>query len=527
MSIKDIKAEARRKLALNIHQAVVIYTIEFTLMITLIALIVISCLCLNSITWIAAVVMICFGTMLLFIAVVGINMVDYAMVDFYVTSYKCKPYNIRRLGDTLARSGMTKIFLISLKRTFLGFLLLLCLIVPGIIYLIRTSMANYLLVANPKMKASTALSASNKVMSGKTGGYFSLCMSLIGWWMLGFITLGFGFIFIRPYINLVKAVYYKRNLQGDKAEYVVAVQPVSAVSYPTTVQPVREHSESTEQPAVQFVTEEPIAAPIDALGAADLREMNEAMRDFGGGDVLEIPVSPPVADSGQKSADTVISTPIDGTNLVETERVLTTFEANEAGGMFDKKLDEMYSHTDPLQSDRDYVSGLAKETKSGDFVTSEVDSVSASGAEVTELYAEPSAAASAEPRSIMNDDRFAEFIREFGSTVPEPEPEFKPLQRSAAADRTEIKRASERPTDTDKDISFIDTTEPVVREHKVVHQERQKPVVTPPPQRHEPDRNAIHAAHLRPSSAAAKEEPSRAERMKREREERLNRLKKQ
>ena len=30
---------------------------------------------------------------------VGSNMVNYAMVDFYLVSFKCKQYNVRRLGE--------------------------------------------------------------------------------------------------------------------------------------------------------------------------------------------------------------------------------------------------------------------------------------------------------------------------------------------------------------------------------------------------------------------------------------------
>ena len=80
MTNKDIKAEARQKLALNIHQAIIVYTVEFAIYITLLALIVMSCVSLGS-NMIAGIVMICYGVILLLIAMVGSNMVNYAMVD--------------------------------------------------------------------------------------------------------------------------------------------------------------------------------------------------------------------------------------------------------------------------------------------------------------------------------------------------------------------------------------------------------------------------------------------------------------
>ncbi|MDE7107427.1 MAG: DUF975 family protein, partial [Clostridiales bacterium] len=264
---KDIKGEARKKLALNMHQAIIVYTVLFTIFITLIALVVMSCVSLGAaVSKIAAIVMICYGSILLIIAIVGAGMINFAMTDFYLISYKCQPYNVRRLGETIARSNITKVLLMSLKRTLIAFLLLLCLIVPGVIYLMRTSMAGYLLIANPKMKPSAALTASSKVMSGKTGMYFSLCASLIGWYLLGIATLGLGFIFIAPYINLVKTVFYKRNLQGDKGVYTVSAQTMASI--PSTVAP--QQGQTRQQPAQQAqaysqpAMQQPVGpAPID------------------------------------------------------------------------------------------------------------------------------------------------------------------------------------------------------------------------------------------------------------------------
>ncbi|MDE6293754.1 MAG: DUF975 family protein [Clostridiales bacterium] len=301
---KDIKGEARKKLALNMHQAIIVYTVELTIFITLIALVVMSCVSLGStVNSIAAIVMICYGSILFIIAFVGSGMVNFAMTDFYLVSYKCQPYNIRRLGETIARSNITKVLLMCLKRTVIAFLLLLCLIVPGVIYLIRTSMASFLLIANPKMKPSAALTASNKVMSGKTGSYFALCMSLIGWYFLCILTLGLGIVFIAPYVNLVKTVFYKRNLQGDKGVYTISPQALASMPYGTS-QPARQQpisgqmsSPSQPMPQPQPMQQEPIGpAPVDALAAEDVMDMNAAINDFGGvtGDVPEVPLAPPI-----------------------------------------------------------------------------------------------------------------------------------------------------------------------------------------------------------------------------------------
>ncbi|MCH5155238.1 MAG: DUF975 family protein [Clostridiales bacterium] len=354
MIAKDIKGEARRKLALNMHQAIIVYTVEFTIFITLIALVVMSCVTMGAaISNVAAIVMICYGSILLIIAIVGAGMVNFAMTDFYLVSYRCQPYNIRRLGETIARSNITKVLLISLKRTLLGLLLLLCLIVPGVIYLIRTSMASFLLIANPKMKPSAALTASGKVMSGKTGTYFSLCMSLFGWYLLGIITLGLGFIFISPYLNMVKTEYYKRNLQGDKGVYAVQPQATAApyAQAPMGMQQQGMGQQAMQQQAMQQqamqqqIPQEPAGpAPIDALAQDDVMDMNAAIHDFGGDvtDVPEVPLSTPTGkkDKGKltreekklakEAAKQDAKSHKDG-GIVETERILSTQEINSVG----------------------------------------------------------------------------------------------------------------------------------------------------------------------------------------------------
>lgn len=528
MTIKDIKEEARKKLALNIHQAIVIYTIEFAIFITLIALIVMSCVALGVNTP-AAIVMICYGIVLCLIATVGSGMLNFSMSDFYLATYRCKPYNIRRLGDTLARSGTTKILLISLKRTVFAFLLLLCLIVPGVIYLIRTSMANYLLIANPKMKASTALSASNKVMSGKTGAYFALCASLIGWYLLGIITLGLGFVFILPYTNLIKAVYYKRNLQGDKTVYNTVVQPVVAASEPQNAVSTQAPQQPTQQPVIVAQN----VAPVDALADEDVMDMTAAIKDFGGvpqeqvAEVKEVPIAPPVQkavperepvdpvvvvepvahvvtpapevafDNGgvtpdeqarpanDNASDAVINDDsdkprvIDGTSIVETERILTTQEIDMSNKIRKQAIDAMYSHTDPQKPQVDYISMQNNKQDPNDFFDSFDDVPSDDG--------DKKADGGVSDDTVMSDSEFDEFLKNFDNATAN-EGEFKPLKRT---DRAELIRNSrERRATREFNASARAATE------------------------QDPRRQ--------PHSSNNTEITDRAERVRREREERLN-----
>lgn len=437
MVAKDIKGEARRKLALNMHQAIIVYTVEFTIFITLIALVAISFVSIGkAFSDVAAYVMIAYGSLLLIIAIVGAGMISFAMTDFYLMSYRCQPYNIRRLGETIARSNITKVLLVSLRRTLMSLLLLLCLIVPGVIYMIRTSMASYLLIANPKMKPSAALNASSKVMSGKTGTYFSLCMSLIGWYILGIITLGLGFIFIAPYLNMVKTEYYKRNLQGDKAAYTVSPQALASMPQQQYMQQgmpqqgmpqqqyVQQQGMDQQQFAQQAMPQQPDVqpsgpAPIDALGQDDVMDMNAAIQDFGG-DVPEVPLAAPTGKREEKP-DKIKMTREEkklakeaakmhrGDGIVETERTLSTQEIAHmnnpsAGGKIN------YFDMDGGGSTADF---------DDDFG---VTPITVDDSPVQEVEAQVTDA-----EAVMTDSEFDEFMRSFDAgTQSASDDEFKP-----------------------------------------------------------------------------------------------------
>lgn len=359
-------------------------------------------------------------------------------------------------------------------------------------------MAHYLLIANPKMKASTALTASNKVMSGKTGAYFSLCMSLVGWYLLGILTLGLGFIFIKPYTNLIKATYYKRNLQGDKTVYNIVAQPISPPQE-NTVQ-IQQNAQNAAKPMpaqtptvqIDVKNAEKQPAPIDALAEEDVIDMNAAMRDFGSPEVVqevkEVPIAVTVNSGKRKTrtAEAVPSTPpepqsgadgvrvIEGTGIVETERVLSTEEIHASEKARKQVIDNMYTNTHPNKSKIDYVSGLGKQ-RPDSFVTTETDE-----------FVTPEQNSSDRPidgtpvEHVISDSEFDEFLRNF--------------------DKETIAEAVGAPAASS-----------AVQEPKI--DESATPVN---PVRHAADRHAENTAHERNAEIS-----DRVERLKREREERL------
>ncbi len=88
-------------------------------------------------------------------------------------------------------------------------------VVPGIIKLISYSQTYYILNDNPMLAYDRAIERSMAMMEGHKWEYFCLCISFIGWILLGILTLGIGFLWITPYVSKTLALFY----EDLKAEY--------------------------------------------------------------------------------------------------------------------------------------------------------------------------------------------------------------------------------------------------------------------------------------------------------------------
>lgn len=95
------------------------------------------------------------------------------------------------------------------------FLWTLLLIIPGIIKGFAYAMVPYILVDKPELSANEAIELSMKMMKGHKFDYFWLCLSFLGWILLGLLTLGIGYFWLIPYMYTTYAAFY----QDVKAEY--------------------------------------------------------------------------------------------------------------------------------------------------------------------------------------------------------------------------------------------------------------------------------------------------------------------
>jgi uncharacterized membrane protein len=82
------------------------------------------------------------------------------------------------------------------------------LIIPGIIAALSYSQVFFILVENPSMSASDAIAKSKAMMEGYKWKYFCLFFRFIGWIILSIFTLGIGFLFLAPYMQVTFAKFY-------------------------------------------------------------------------------------------------------------------------------------------------------------------------------------------------------------------------------------------------------------------------------------------------------------------------------
>lgn len=97
-------------------------------------------------------------------------------------------------------------YLLMLIVIMIGFILL---IVPGIIASLMFSQVYYILAENEDMSAIEAMKESARIMKGNKLRFFILSLSFIGWFILGIITLGIGFLWITPYYTITVTNFYK------------------------------------------------------------------------------------------------------------------------------------------------------------------------------------------------------------------------------------------------------------------------------------------------------------------------------
>ena len=83
------------------------------------------------------------------------------------------------------------------------------LIIPGIIAALSYSMTFFIIAEDSSIDAVEALKKSKEMMDGHKWKYFCLSLRFIGWALICILTLGIGFIWLLPYIQVTTVKFYE------------------------------------------------------------------------------------------------------------------------------------------------------------------------------------------------------------------------------------------------------------------------------------------------------------------------------
>ena len=85
---------------------------------------------------------------------------------------------------------------------------MILLIIPGIIAAISYSLTFYIIADDETIGAMAAIDKSKMMMDGYKWKYFCLMLRFLGWALLCILTLGIGFLWLIPYIQVTVAKFY-------------------------------------------------------------------------------------------------------------------------------------------------------------------------------------------------------------------------------------------------------------------------------------------------------------------------------
>ncbi len=93
----------------------------------------------------------------------------------------------------------------------------LLLIIPGIIAAYGYALIFFIIADNPSIGVSEALKKSKEMMQGYKWKYFCLSLRFFGWAILSVLSLGIGFLWLFPYMQISFAKFYEDLKAGQRA----------------------------------------------------------------------------------------------------------------------------------------------------------------------------------------------------------------------------------------------------------------------------------------------------------------------
>lgn len=102
---------------------------------------------------------------------------------------------------------------IELLKSIFIVLWCLLLIIPGIIKSYAYAMTEFIAEDNPLLGPNECIDRSKAMMNGHKMDLFLLDLSYIGWILLGLLSLGIGFLWIRPWMQMAHVRFYEEIKQ--------------------------------------------------------------------------------------------------------------------------------------------------------------------------------------------------------------------------------------------------------------------------------------------------------------------------
>ena len=122
--------------------------------------------------------------------------------------------------------GWSTLWMMALAHLYI-FCWTLLLVIPGIRAAFSYSLIYLIKADHPDWSADRCIGESKRLMEGNRWRYFCLCLSFIGWFLLGAVTCGLAFVFAMPYFYVAQAAFYEDLLDraaadGGPGEYFTA-----------------------------------------------------------------------------------------------------------------------------------------------------------------------------------------------------------------------------------------------------------------------------------------------------------------
>lgn len=133
-------------------------------------------------------------------------------------SRKNKP-NVKQLFGGF--KDFSRVVVLNLLIFIFVFLWSLLFIIPGIIAAMSYSLSMYIIADDKKIKAKDAITKSKEMMYGHKGQLFVLGIMFFGLSILCVFTLGIGFIWLLPYMQVTMAKFYDGVKESNVKEIKV------------------------------------------------------------------------------------------------------------------------------------------------------------------------------------------------------------------------------------------------------------------------------------------------------------------